>query len=63
LPNEDLSTVPASGDCWDELHSGNPILRDVWRELDSRSAKLLVLATYTLAIALIMFHALSVSQK
>jgi hypothetical protein len=38
-------------------------IRDVWRELDSRSAKLLVLATYPLAITLIMFHATRIFQK
>ena len=36
--------------------------RDFWQELDTRSAKLLVLAMYPLAIALIIFHSLKVSQ-
>jgi len=38
-------------------------VREIWRELETWKAKLLVLATYPLSVALIMFHALKVSQK
>jgi hypothetical protein len=38
-------------------------MREIWRELETWKAKLLVLATYPLSVALIMFHALKVSQK
>jgi glycosyltransferase involved in cell wall biosynthesis len=38
-------------------------VREIWRELETWKAKLLVLATYPLSVALIMFHALRVSQK
>jgi glycosyltransferase involved in cell wall biosynthesis len=38
-------------------------IREVWRELDGRGAKLLVLAASPLAIALSIFHALRISRK
>jgi len=38
-------------------------VRQIWGELETWKAKLLVLATYPLSVALIMFHALRVSQK
>jgi glycosyltransferase involved in cell wall biosynthesis len=38
-------------------------VREIWRELETWKAKLLVLATCPLSVALIMFHALKVSQK
>jgi glycosyltransferase involved in cell wall biosynthesis len=43
-------------------YAGRP-MREIWRELDTWKAKMLVLATYPLSVALIMFHALKVSQK
>jgi glycosyltransferase involved in cell wall biosynthesis len=43
-------------------YAGRPV-REVWRELENWKAKLLVLATCPLSVALIMFHALKVSQK
>ena len=43
-------------------YAGQP-LREVWPELETWKAKFLVLATYPLSVALIMFHALKVSQK
>jgi glycosyltransferase involved in cell wall biosynthesis len=43
-------------------YGGRPV-REIWRELETWKAKLLVLATYPLSLALIMFHALRVSRK
>ena len=43
-------------------YAGQP-LREVWPELETWKAKFLVLATYPLSVALMMFHALKVSQK
>src|SRR5262249_24338555 len=43
-------------------YAGRPV-REIWRELKTWKAKLLVLATCPLSVALIMFHALKVSQK
>jgi hypothetical protein len=37
-------------------------LREFWRELDTWSARLLVLAMYPLAIALTLFHSLRIAQ-
>jgi hypothetical protein len=37
-------------------------LREFWRELDTWSARLLVLAMYPLAIALTLFHSLKIAQ-
>jgi len=38
-------------------------VREIWRELETWKAKLLVLATCPLSVALIMFHAFKVPQK
>jgi glycosyltransferase involved in cell wall biosynthesis len=43
-------------------YAGRPV-REIWRELETWKAKLLVLATYPLSVALIVFHALIVPQK
>lgn len=43
-------------------YAGRPV-REIWRELETWKAKLLVLATYPLSVALIVFHALIVSRK
>jgi glycosyltransferase involved in cell wall biosynthesis len=43
-------------------YAGRPV-REIWRELATWKAKLLLLVTYPLSVALMIFHVMKVSQK